>query len=274
MIPAIMHGGTWLLNENIQFDRPVEIWVDTVHPVSHLFSYKVNITSFEPEYFRCNNFEVIQHQKRFDLLLCHDPALLNCKNAELFLFGSSWISDDNALSVINQDKKFGVSFVCGGKTELPGHQLRHKLWRRQKEITKNKAFYVSSQFPVPVIDNNPVLPKDGQLKTLLFESMFHVAIENTKIDNYFSEKVCDCFKTKTVPIYYGCPNIGKYFDEKGIIQVNSESDIIEVCNSLTPEKYAEMAEALENNRILMKEYDGPLEPRIVKAINRRLDELA
>ena len=31
------------------------------------------------------------------------------------------------------------------------------------------------------------------------------------IQNYFSEKFTDCILSWTIPIYYGCPNIDKYF---------------------------------------------------------------
>jgi hypothetical protein len=37
--------------------------------------------------------------------------------------------------------------------------------------------------------------------------MFHIAVENVKIDNWYTEKISQSFATKTVPIYWGCPNI-------------------------------------------------------------------
>lgn len=40
---------------------------------------------------------------------------------------------------------------------------------------------------------------------------YSIAIENDCKENYFSEKFSDCILSWTIPIYYGCPNIGKYF---------------------------------------------------------------
>ena len=40
---------------------------------------------------------------------------------------------------------------------------------------------------------------------------YSISIENCCKDNYFSEKFTDCILSWTVPIYYGCPNIDKYF---------------------------------------------------------------
>ena len=58
--------------------------------------------------------------------------------------------------------------------------------------------------------------------------MFHIVIEGFKNDHYYSEKLIDCLITKTVPIYWGHTEIGKYFNEMGMIQVDSASDIISV----------------------------------------------
>jgi hypothetical protein len=81
----------------------------------------------------------------------------------------------------------------------------------------------------------------------MFDSMFHIAIENTSIKNYFSEKILDCFQARSVPIYYGCKNIGDFFNIDGIITANNVSEIIDICNNLTPAKYNEMLPAVEDN---------------------------
>ena len=47
----------------------------------------------------------------------------------------------------------------------------------------------------------------------LKEYKYSIAIENSCKENYFSEKFTDCILSWTVPIYYGCPNIDKYFSK-------------------------------------------------------------
>jgi hypothetical protein len=72
---------------------------------------------------------------------------------------------------------------------------------------------------------------------------FSVAIENSSIPGYFSEKILDCFLTGTVPIYLGDFEIGKHFDTRGIIFYNDSFDI----NQLSFEKYNEMLPYVTHN---------------------------
>jgi hypothetical protein len=53
--------------------------------------------------------------------------------------------------------------------------------------------------------------------------------------------------TKTVPIYWGCPNIEKYFDIRGLILVSNEDDIINTIKHLTPEDYHSRLVFIEEN---------------------------
>ena len=74
-----------------------------------------------------------------------------------------------------------------------------------------------------------LLPEDD--KKHLFKSQFSIAIESTSVENYFSEKLIDCLITKTIPIYWGCPNIEEFFDTRGMIIVNSVDDLIKKVNN-------------------------------------------
>ena len=78
--------------------------------------------------------------------------------------------------------------------------------------------------------------------------MFNIAIENVSCDdNYFSEKIIDCFLTGTVPVYHGCIHIGEFFDERGILSFQTQEELDTIMNSLTPEKYQEMLPYVEAN---------------------------
>jgi hypothetical protein len=77
--------------------------------------------------------------------------------------------------------------------------------------------------------------------------MFHVAVENSVNQNYFTEKIIDAFLTKTVPIYRGCPNIEEFFDKRGIITFNNEEELINIVNSLTEKDYWDRKEYIEYN---------------------------
>jgi len=49
---------------------------------------------------------------------------------------------------------------------------------------------------------------------------FSFAFENGRQENYFSEKFVDPILMWTVPVYWGCPNIGKFFPWHSYIHVN------------------------------------------------------
>ena len=79
------------------------------------------------------------------------------------------------------------------------------------------------------------------------EPMFHVCVENVKYDNWYTEKIGEAFCTKTVPIYWGCPNIGEKYDKNGIITFDSIEELMYIINSLTPEKYYQMKQSIDYN---------------------------
>ena len=83
-------------------------------------------------------------------------------------------------------------------------------------------------------------------KTEMFDSMFHICIENNNAKDYFTEKIIDCIISKTVPVYYGCPNIGEYFDLNGIIIIN-KNNYIDIINNLTEETYYKMLPYIKKN---------------------------
>jgi len=60
--------------------------------------------------------------------------------------------------------------------------------------------------------------------------------------------------TKTVPIYWGCKNLGEFYNHEGFILCETEDDIIKVCNSLTPEDYIKREIAIDENYETAKYY--------------------
>jgi hypothetical protein len=82
----------------------------------------------------------------------------------------------------------------------------------------------------------------------LREYMFSVAIENVSCDdNYFSEKIIDCFLTGTVPIYHGCIHIGEFFDIRGILYFENQKQLDDIINNLSEQKYYEMLPYIKDN---------------------------
>lgn len=76
---------------------------------------------------------------------------------------------------------------------------------------------------------------------------FSIAIENANLINGISEKLLDCLLFGTIPIYYGCPNVGDFFDIRGILYFNTPEELLEIVNNLSMEKYQDMLPYVEKN---------------------------
>ena len=51
----------------------------------------------------------------------------------------------------------------------------------------------------------------------------------------------------TIPIYWGCPNIGDYFNTEGIITFENEQELESILDSLTPETFFQKKDAILDN---------------------------
>lgn len=49
---------------------------------------------------------------------------------------------------------------------------------------------------------------------------YHIVIENSSQDYYWTEKISDCFLSETFPFYYGCTNLSGYFREDAFIPID------------------------------------------------------
>ena len=234
-------------NIQVTYHKPIELYVDSLNNYQDNKNFKI---LWVKEVEEISNFKstVINNYTKFDLILTYDQEILNtCKNSIMFEFGTSWVFDFN----FSIEKKYQISHLVGSKYKTFGHRLRRDVYLKQDEIFIPKDFYVSSFGPIDNIFGSKIL-KDK--KNELFESQFHICIENSKQKNLFTEKLIDCLYTKTIPIFYGCDNIGDFFDVRGFFTVNNMSEIITVCNNLTEDTYFEKLEYVNKNFDMCKKY--------------------
>lgn len=236
----------WPLIE-MDYEKPIELFIDSFMGFdSRRYSFKILYVK-EAEAISGFKKQVLEHFDKVDLILAYDEEILQkCPNAIFMPFGTTWIHDYKPVQ-----KSFAVSHLTGHKEITEGHMLRKKVHYKQDKIKIPRDFYISQYGGVENFNANPML---GESKEPLFRAQFHICIENSKQKNYFTEKIVDCFITKTIPIYWGCPNIGDFFDTKGIVVVENFEDIIKACNSLTPNFYESRIEAVENNYKKALEY--------------------
>lgn len=178
----------------------------------------------EPESIVRTRNTYLRDYAHFDLILTYDAEILkHCPNARMCLFGSCWIKPEIYRSIDMGRKKRQMSSIVGSKLMTVGHELRQLLYRNQV-VTRSPMpitwFRSSKGAILPRIRGSPVL--QGGKDELFLDYQFSLVIENSRQENYFTEKLIDCLVTKTIPIYYGCPNINTWFDTRGWIILKNE----------------------------------------------------
>jgi hypothetical protein len=210
----------------------------------------------EPEEYFMNHSWIAQNYYKFNHVLTWNQKLLETlPNAVKTLFGTSCFHEKitDITHEGNYNKKHErLTFIRGDKKfPVPGHQLRWELYDNVQKLSRNVELeFYSRTDPAYASTPEEEVTWYAQRRHIFESPMFHIAIENTSHPNYFTEKIIDCLLFKTVPIYWGCPNIGEYFDERGIIRVNSLNDIIRVSEELSRGLYEEMIFTIRENQFL------------------------
>lgn len=104
-----------------------------------------------------------------------------------------------------------LSIIASQKVRTVGHTLRHRV---VKDFGDRISVWGRGYRPV------------DSLTTALGPYRYSIVIENHRENWYFSEKLIDCLSQGTVPIYWGCPDIGRFFNTDGIIQVADYEDLV------------------------------------------------
>jgi len=196
--------------------------------------------------------------EKYNRIYTFDEVLLQkSKNARFLPFGTSFLDKNNLAAP--RDKS-GISFICGFKQMIIGHRLRHIIYFKQNEIesriNRELSFWRSGAGTILQAVSrrgNPILPTNGPAKLQLHAPyQFSIIIENSQQKNYFTEKIIDCMLCKTVPIYWGCPNIGEFFSTEGILILNgSDTNIIrnleDILKKCDTSLYNKMEAAIEHN---------------------------
>jgi hypothetical protein len=244
-------------------DKPITLFYDYI-PQS-IEQLQINPYNFiwlaEPDEFFGMHTWVLNNYNLFTGILTWNELLLNnCPNAVCFPFhadggGIGEVTDEYLENFIKQkeiDRKFEVSFLSGAKSLVEGHRLRQEIYKIGDQITiPKKWFYTLDDFDKENFAKGGVGRPDKiwNSKQICFkESMFHIGVENVNYNNWYTEKIADSFATKTIPIYWGCSNLGELgYDERGIIRFNTIPELISICNSLTPDMYDKMKPYVDHN---------------------------
>ena len=189
--------GNWV--DSKKFNTSYNLFFDIVNPIGNSIYIQV-----EPEAIIPRQEFLQTNWRSYKYILTYNEELLHLPNARKYLFGTSWITPEEYNSIKKEEKEFKISIIVGHKNQTIGHQLRQKILQ---ENFLNINYYVSNSRVHP----GKELVGPSKFKT--FQNyQYQIVIENSQQKNYFTEKLLDCLITKTIPIYWGCPNIHEYFD--------------------------------------------------------------
>lgn len=189
---------------------------------------------------------VLDNYDKFDIILGWEESLHSLPNYKFC--PTTEVSQWNLLPEKLNPNNFQIynktnltSFIASNKNICPGHQFRLDC---VNEVTVQNL-------KVDIFGRgiNPISSKLEGLKNYYYS----VAMENTETPFYYSEKILDCFLSGTIPIYYGCPNIEKFFNTDGIIIFNTKEELINIINNITPQFYLDNLKAIQENYNIAKD---------------------
>lgn len=182
--------------------------------------------------------------RHFDHVLTYDQQLLaSLPNAVFVAHGGCWVKD--YASAGETEKTRHMSIVASPKRNAPGHRLRHSIIRWARERDVELTAFGKSYVP---LENK----REGHAPF-----RFSVVIENSRSSHYFTEKLIDSFVCLSLPIYWGTPDVGQYFDTGGMIVCESAEEIKKAISGVDRQAYEDKKPALARNRSAALNYVDP-----------------
>ncbi len=101
-----------------------------------------------------------------------------------------------------------LSWVTSNKNNFQGHRLRLAFLDKLRKSDVNFDLFGSG---FELISNK---------EDALLPYKYSIAVENASIDDYWTEKIADCFLSYCMPLYFGATNICKYFPDGSYVWID------------------------------------------------------
>jgi hypothetical protein len=146
------------------------------------------------------------------------------------------------------DKCGRASAICSSRKDVPGHLARLELIKALK-ARDDCSVDLFGYGHHPIADKlEALLPYD-----------FHVVLENSCIDDYWTEKLSDAYLAYCLPLVWGCSNLADYFPPASFIALDTTDPrraaaevAAAVAAGITPRQRVAVREA---RRLVLTEYN-------------------
>ena len=195
---------------------------------------KMSILLLEPPAIQYRYYQLLGWiGKRYHRILTHNSDLLSrLPNARFVPHGGTFL---NERRYYTDAKRRRISLIASKKNTTEGHRLRHKIASWSLKCAKDLNLYGYGYNPV----------EDKSVAHAPY--WFSVVVENSRCCGYFTEKLIDSLLCRSLPVYWGAPDIAHFFDTRGMICCHSESEIFDTIPRLTIEDYQRRLPYLEEN---------------------------
>lgn len=145
-------------------------------------------------------------------------------------------------------KDMFLSVLCSRKRLIPGHQARLQFLAMIQEALPERLDVFGYGFR-PLTDKWDALSRYH----------YHLVLENSCIDHYWTEKLADAYLGWCVPIVWGCPNLADYFPSDSFVLLDPNDPVKavqQVCATVArPPSEGQMHAVAEARRRILEEYN-------------------
>ena len=269
------------LNDKFQYFRnfsskkPIPV-LDNNFPPNHVFLPHDSLNGVE--FYKARGLFDLENEKK---LIVTDAHLNNDSLQQIHkVFDGdlyAWLVEPSCINplahefIINNYRKFKNVFSAF-------HDLKHqienfqyvpvsscwlkessqRIWEKTDNVSmvlSDKSFAVGHQFRKSCFDAIKGL-LDGikgperrvhEIDEFIVPYRFSVVVENCKERGYFTEKIVNCLRCGTIPIYWGDPNVNRVFNGQGIIEFNNLQELFSIIFKLSESEYQSRLNAVEEN---------------------------
>lgn len=159
--------------------------------------------------------------KQFDNIFTAHPKIKNVKNIIRQQYFNDWhfgfdysskkhkYTFEEIVEMKIPNKTKNISIITSSLAVLPFHLKRLDFITKIKQTFGNEIDYFGRGFNFVNDKADAILPY-----------RFHICIENTSINDLWTEKFADPLLGFSVPIYIGCANIAEYFPNDSFYYLN------------------------------------------------------